>query len=350
MKKIIIAVVLLAAAIVGIIWLNSRIAAPKKAEKGGGAPVVIGFSLGTTREERWLTDRDLFIKKAQELGATVNSVASDYDVDTQISQIENLISQGVKAIVVVPADSEKIAPVIAKANQAGVKIIAYDRLIKNSKPDFYVSFDSVKVGVLEAQSVLSVVNKGNFAYVGGAPTDNNAILLSQGSMSILDPKIQSGDIKLVLNKLTDNWDPVIAYQNLKAYLNTGKTVDAVVAANDGTAFGVIQALHEKKLDGKVPVSGQDAELAACQRIVEGTQTSTVYKPIKLLAAKAAEIAVAMARGEAPEITSTVNNGQIDVPSFLLNPTLVTKDNMMSTIVEDGFHSYNEVYNKTGTNE
>jgi D-xylose transport system substrate-binding protein len=345
-KTIIIVLVVLIVAIAGGILLSNRIVVPKSAPQTKAAPIVIGFSLGTTREERWATDQSLFTNKVQELGGIVSAVGSDYDATTQISQIENLISQGIKVIVVVTADSDKLAPVVAEANKAGVKIIAYDRMINKCNLDFYVSFDNVKVGQLEAQSVVAVVNKGNFAYIGGSPADNNALLVRQGSMSVLDPLVQSGNIKLVVNQLTANWDPDIAYKNIKAYLATGKTLDAVVAANDGTAGGVIQALHEKNLDGKVPVSGQDAELASCQRIIAGTQTSTVYKPLAEEANEAAEVAMDMAKGVTPKTTGTVNNGQIDVPSFLLTPELVTKDNMMDTVIKDGFHSYNEVYNKT----
>jgi D-xylose transport system substrate-binding protein len=351
MKKIIIIVALLVVVIAGVIFVSLKLATPKNNTSASKPlPVVIGFALGATREERWQTDEALFTKKVQELGGVVEPVNSDYDVPTQISQIENLISQGVKVIVVVAADSTKIAPVVDEANRAGVKIIAYDRLINDSNVDFYVSFDNVKVGELEAQSVLAVVSKGNFAYIGGAPTDNNALLVQQGSMSVLNPKIQSGDIKLVLNQLTDNWDPDIAYKNMKAYLDTGKTVDAVVAANDGTAFGAIQALHEKKLDGKVPVSGQDAELSACQRIIAGTQTATVYKPIALEANEAAEAAMELVKGQTPQTTGTTNNGKVEVPSYLLTPTLVTKDNMMDTIIKDGFHTYDEVYKQTGATD
>jgi D-xylose transport system substrate-binding protein len=163
-------------------------------------------------------------------------------------------------------------------------------------------------------------------------------------MSVLDSHIKSGDIKLVIDKFHDNWDSSAAYQTVRDYLASGKTLDAVVCANDGMAYGVVKALREKGLAGSVPVSGQDADLAACQRIIAGTQTATVYKPIKSMANKAAEIAVALARGQAPETNNKVNNGKIDVPSFLLQPIIVNKDNMMSTVVKDNFHSYVEIYN------
>lgn len=340
MKKFLIIFAFLAVAVALAFWLDNKLNPAVPAAKD---PVIIGFSLGTTREERWFIDRDFFIEKAKELGAVVNVTLSDYDVPLQISQIQNLISQGVKVIVVIPADSEKIAPVIEEAHLAGVKIIAYDRLIKNSNIDLYLSFDNVKVGQLEAESILAVKNSGNFAYIGGAPTDNNAFLLKAGSMSVLDPKIKSGEINLVVDQFSQDWKPEEAYKTIKDYLASGKTLDAVIAANDGTAFGAIQALKEKNLAGIVPVSGQDAELSACQRVIDGTQTSTVYKPIIALAEQAAKSAVAMAQGQSPEVNNSLSNGKIDVPSYFLEPIIVDKSNMMTTIIKDNFHSYEEVY-------
>jgi D-xylose transport system substrate-binding protein len=355
MKKVFIAlaviVILLVAGGIGLYYYRSSKSAPSTTSALANEPL-IGFSLGVLREDRWVTDRADFIEKAQQLGATVIDTSTDYDVATQISQIENLITQGVKVLVIVPADSDKIAPVIAEAKKAGVKVIAYDRLINNSDIDFYVSYDNVKVGELEAQGVLAVKDKGNFAYIGGAPTDNNALLVQQGSMSVLDPKIKSGDIKLVLNQLTPNWDPTIAYQTMKTYLATGGPLDAVVAANDGTAFGVIQALKEKGLAGKIPVSGQDAELSACQQIVQGTQTMTVYKPLQNEAYAAAEIAVAMANGQSVDAytNATTSNGQVAVPSDLLSPEAVDKSNMMDTVIKDSFHTYAEVYSASTSSQ
>jgi len=343
MKKFIIIVVIFFAVVLGIIYFLNRFLVEKQNSLVVKRSAVIGFSMGTTREERWFKDRDLFIERAQELGAEVIVTLSDYDVQKQILQIENLIGQGVDVIVVIPSDSEKIGEAIEAANKAGVKVIAYDRLIKDGNIDSYISFDNVKVGEMEANSVLSVTPKGKFAYIGGSPTDNNASLLKEGTMNILAPYISSGEIDLVVDKFTPDWKPEEAYKTIKEYLNSGKTIDAVIAANDGTASGVIQALKEKGLDGKVPVSGQDAELSAAQRIVAGTQISTVYKPIKSLAFKAAEIAVTLANGQTPETNSSINNGKIDVPAYLLDPILVDKTNMLETIIKDGFHTYEEVY-------
>lgn len=353
MKRILIivsVVIILLAAIGASVYYYASLKKPAPSVTPEENKPLIGFSLGSLREDRWATDRADFIQRAEQLGATVIDASTDYDVAAQISQIENLIVQGVKVLVIVPADSDKIAPAVAEAKKAGVKVIAYDRLINNSDIDFYVSYDNVKVGELQAQGILAVRSKGNFAYIGGAPTDNNALLVQKGSMSVLDPKIKSGDIKLVLNQLTPNWDPSTAYQTMRAYLATGGPLDAVVAANDGTAFGVIQALQEKGLAGKIPVSGQDAELSACQQIVRGTQTMTVYKPIQNEAYAAAEIAVVMATGGSlgAYTNATTSNGQVDVPSDLLSPEAVNKGNMMDTIVKDGFHTYAEVYQQTSS--
>lgn len=346
MKRFIIIVSIFSAIVLGSIYFLNRLLNEKESSLVRRKPVVIGFSMGTTREERWFKDRDLFISRAQELGAGVIVTLSDYDAEKQILQIENLVSQGVDVIVVIPADSEKIKPAIDEANKAGVKVIAYDRLIKNSNIDLYVSFDNVKVGDLEASSVLAATSRGNFAYIGGSPTDNNASLLKEGTMNLLSSKIANGDIKLVIDKFIPDWKPEEAYKVVKEYLSSGGKIDAVIAANDGLASGVIQALKEKGLDGKVPVSGQDAELSATQRIIAGTQLSTVYKPIKSLAYKAAEIAVTLANDQVPETNSSINNGEIDVPSYFLEPTLVYKANMIETIIKDNFHTYDEVYGET----
>lgn len=312
--------------------------------------VVIGFSLSDLRVERWQRDRDLFTERAKELGASVIAVSADLDANVQESQAENLILQGVDALVVVAHDGEKAAAIVEKAHEAGIKVIAYDRLIKNCDLDYYISFDNVKVGEYEAKGVLDVVSKGDFAYLGGSPTDNNAFLVKEGSFNLLQPKIDSGDINLVLEEFNDGWRSEEAYKHLKAYLEENGKIDAVVCANDGTALGAIQALEEVGLAGKVPVSGQDASLGACQMIAEGKQTVSVYKPLKSIAHKAAEMAVAIAKENEVETNQAVNNGKIDVPSYLLDVEMVTKDNLMTTVISDGFHSYDDVYQNVPESE
>jgi D-xylose transport system substrate-binding protein len=345
MKKVLLAllgIILVVGAVFGYLF-KDKLFFQKEVSSSTGSQIRIGFSLGDLREERWQKDRDLFVAAAKKLGAFVQVSSANSDPILQNTQIENMISQGMDIIVVAPYDSEKIASVVSLAHKEGIKIISYDRLIKNADVDFYVTFDNVKVGSLQAQGVVDVKNSGNFAYIGGAPTDNNAKLLKQGSMEVLTPLIKNGSVKLVIDKFMTDWKPELAYTTIKEYLAKGGKLDAVIAANDGTAFGAIRALKEFGLDGKVPVSGQDAELSACQRVIAGSQTLTVYKPLPSLANKAAEIAVAFVKGESPKPNSVTDNGKIDVPSFYLEPVLVTKKNMDATVIKDGFHSKSQVY-------
>lgn len=308
--------------------------------------VRIGMSLDTLKELRWQRDRDFALARAQELGASLDVVVADQNDETQISQIRNFIAQKVDVIIVVPHSGEALIPVIAEAKQAGIQVIAYDRFINNSDIDMYVSFDSEKVGKYAAEYVLKAApqQKGiKVAYIGGSDDDNNAALVKKGAMSVLEPLIRDKSITLVYDKATKDWQPDLAYKSLKEFLDKGGKVDAIVAANDGTAFGAIQALNEHGLAGKVPISGQDAELPAVRRIVAGTQTMSSYKPLQALAGKAVDIAVAFAEGKTPETNATIPNGKKDVPSFLIDPIPVTKDTIMQTVVKDGFHTQSEIY-------
>ncbi|MFE8698656.1 D-xylose ABC transporter substrate-binding protein [Cytobacillus sp. FJAT-53684] len=310
--------------------------------------IKIGFSMDTLEEERWLKDRDLFRVSVEALDAEVEIMAANGDDALQISQSETLISQGIDVLVIVPHNAEATAAIVHKAHKAGIKVIAYDRLVKNADIDLYVSFDNEEVGKLQAEAITKRVPRGNYVYIGGAITDNNAILLKKGVFSVLQPLIDSGDIKIVYDQWTKDWTPANALLNMETALKVnGTQIDAVIAANDATAGGVIQALAVKELSGKVPVAGQDAELAAAQHIVEGTQTMTVYKPIRALTEKVAELAVKLAKGEKVETNQKVNNGKVEVPSVLLSPIAVDQTNIDQTIIADGFHSREDVYRNMG---
>ncbi len=305
--------------------------------------LIIGFSLSTLREERWLKDQHFFMQRAKELGAFVNFEFANNESSLQMRQAENLILQGVNVLVVVPKDGNEAKKIVEMAHEAGIKVIAYDRLIRNCDLDAYLSFDNVEVGALQARGILQQIDRGDFAYIGGSPADNNAYLVKKGAMQVLNPYIASNAIRIVLDKFTNDWRPDEAYNNVKAYLEQGKRLDALVCANDGTASGAIQALKEFGMDGKVAVSGQDAELSACRRIVSGTQSVTVYKPIRSLAFKAAEVAVALAKGDDIRFNSSLDNGFKDVPAYLLSPVMVTKKNMQETVIKDRFHRYADIY-------
>lgn len=309
-----------------------------------GDTIKIGFSMDTLEEERWQRDRDLFKSAVESLGAEVEIVAANEDEAVQILQAETLISQGVDLLVLVPNNAEATAAIVNKAHLAGIKVISYDRLVKNAEIDLYISFDNEKVGEMQAEAITKVVPKGKYVYIGGAATDNNAHLLKKGVFNILQPLIARGDITVVYDQWTTNWTPTNAYANMAAALKANNNqIDAVIAANDATAGGVIKALAAQGLAGKIPVTGQDADLAAVQRMVVGTQTMTVYKPLKLLAEEAAKLAVTMAKGESVETNRKVNNGKIVVPSVLLSPISVDAYNIEETIIQDGFHTKEDIY-------
>ncbi|WP_407646946.1 D-xylose ABC transporter substrate-binding protein [Bacillus fonticola] len=306
--------------------------------------VKIGFAMDTLEEERWLKDRDLFKKALESMGAEVDIMEANGDVALQISQAETLISRGVDLLVIVPYNAEAAAAIVEKAHSAGIKLVSYDRLVKNAEIDLYISFDNERVGEMQAEAITKLVPKGKYVYIGGAMTDNNAHLLKKGVFNVLQPFIDRGDITVVYDQWTKDWDPENAFVNMEAALEANDNqIDAVISANDATAGGVIEALEALGLEGKIPVAGQDAELAAAQRIVEGTQTMTVYKPISTLTKKAAELTVSLAKGESVDADRKINNGKIEVPSVLLTPIPVDKSNIDETIIADGFHSREDVY-------
>lgn len=309
-----------------------------------GKKVKIGVSFDDLRLERWQHDKDYITKEAKKLGASVVFQSANGNDPTQYSQCENLISQGVNVLIICPHNGATLAPIIAEAHKAGIKVLAYDRMITNCDLDDYISFDNVKVGELQAKAIIEKVPKGNYFLMGGSPTDNNAKMFRQGQMKILQPLISKGDIKVVGDQWVKDWLPSEAMSIMEnALTKNNNKIDAVVASNDATAGGAVQALAAQKLDGKVAISGQDADLVACQRVVKGTQTMTIYKAIKPEATKAADIAVAMAKGQKVKTNGTTNNGKKDIPSILLDPVSVNKDNMMDTVIKDQFHSKAEVY-------
>ena len=312
----------------------------------GNKKLKIGFSMDTLKEDRWRRDRDLFREAVEKLGAEVEIYAANGDDAVQILQAETLISEGVDLLVVVPHNAEAMATIVKKAHSSGIKVLSYDRLIKNADVDLYISFDNEMVGVLQAQAITKIVPKGKYVYIGGADTDNNAHLIKRGVFQVLKPFIDKGDITVVYDQWSKNWDPVYAYRNMEAALKAnGNEIDAVIAANDATAGSAIKALAKHGLAGKVPVAGQDGDLLAAQRIIQGTQAMTVYKPIKSLAEEVAQIAVQMANGNSVPVKNKVNNGKVEVPTILLSPIAVTKENMDATIIKDDFHTRKEVYQK-----
>ncbi len=306
----------------------------------------VALLLDSLKEERWHRDQDLFVERAKELGAEVSVKVANGDAALQEQQAKDVLAEGAKALVVVPVDTEKAGAIVALAAEKKVPVISYDRLIRNADIALYVSFDNVKVGRMQAEYLLNKAPKGNYILIGGSQTDNNAKLLRQGQMETLKPAIAAGVVKVVDDPWAEGWAADKAKEETAAALKKAhNNVVAVVASNDGTAGGAVEALTDAKLAGKVFVSGQDAELAAMRRIVAGTQAMTVYKPIRPLARIAAGAAVNMAKGQTEDAVVSINNGKKDVPARLLEPISVDKESIDRTVIADGYHKQAEVYQK-----
>jgi D-xylose transport system substrate-binding protein len=306
-------------------------------------PLTIGLLLDTLDTERWQRDRDLFVARVEELHAKVEVRSGDGTHAGQLQAARELLDAGVKTLVVVANDLEQGKEIVELAAERKVPVISYDRLIRDADVALYVSFDSVKVGRMQAEALLTAAPKGNYVLLGGAPTDNNAKLVRDGQLEVLEPAIASGAVKVVADPWVDNWDATLARDATNAALKKTPSIAAVLASNDSTATGAAEALSAHKLSGKVALSGQDADLAACQRIVAGTQTMTVYKPLRSLARMAAGSAVSLAKGETVDSLVKVHNGHKDVPARLLEPIAVDKSNIDVTVISDGYHQKEAVY-------
>jgi D-xylose transport system substrate-binding protein len=320
------------------------------ASTGASGSVVIGLSMDTLQEERWKGDRDMFVAKCRELGAEVEVLDANSDDTKQIQQVKSLLTKGVNALVIIPHDGAVMAEGVRLAHEKGIKVLAYDRIIKNCDLDLYATFDNVRVGEMQAQFIADHLSrsgggKKRIVRIYGSETDNNAFLFKQGQDNVIAPLIAAGKLELVHEQHAHDWKPENAKKITEAALTKTKEIDYVLASNDGTAGGAIQALTEAGVAGKVIVTGQDAELVACQRIANGTQAMTIYKPLSRLATRAAELAVGLARGEMPQKTAPVDNGKIKVPSVLLDVVSVTKDNLRETVIKDGFHKAEQVFAK-----
>ena len=307
-------------------------------------PVRIGLSMDTLKEERWQRDKRLIEQRAKELGAVLDVQVANGDDAVQTKQADNMLTKGVDVMIVVPHNGEIAASIVEAAHRKGVPVISYDRLIRNADVDLYISHQVEKIGEMQAQYAFDRVPKGNYVLIGGSPTDYNAILLRKGQMNVLKPAVDRGDIKLVSEQYAREWKAEEALRITEdALTRTKNKIDAIVASNDGTAGGAVSALEAAGLAGKVLVTGQDAQKDAVQRIVRGSQTMTIYKPIQALAFGAVDAAIKLARKEAVSAPEKINNGKIDVPAILIPPLAVDKANVDATIIKDGYHTREEIY-------
>jgi D-xylose transport system substrate-binding protein len=294
--------------------------------------LIVGVSWNNYNEERWARWDEPAIKDAlAAAGATYISTDAGSSADQQIADVENLIAQGANALIILAQDGTAILPAVTAATDAGIPVIAYDRLIEDPNA-FYVTFDNVEVGRMQARAILEAVPQGNYVMIKGNAADANADFLRGGQQEILQAAIDAGDIVIVGESYTDNWDPAVAQTNMEQFLtDADNDVQAVVASNDGMAGGVVAALAAQGLDGLVPVSGQDGDGAALNRVALGTQTVDVWKDARLLGTAAGEVAALLAAGTAmadvPQMLVFATPGGNDMHSILLSPLPITSDNL-----------------------
>ncbi|WP_170470315.1 D-xylose ABC transporter substrate-binding protein [Ruegeria profundi] len=302
------------------------------------AETVVGVSWSNFQEERWKTD-EAAIKSALEAGgAEYISADAQSSSAKQLADIESLIAQGVDALIILAQDSQAIGPAVQAAADEGIPVIAYDRLIEDDRA-FYLTFDNVEVGRMQARAVFEAMPKGNYVMIKGSPTDPNADFLRGGQQEIIQAAVDSGDVVIVGEAYTDGWLPANAQRNMEQILTANENnVDAVVASNDGTAGGVVAALTAQGMEG-IPVSGQDGDHAALNRVALGTQTVSVWKDARELGKAAGEIAVALsggtAAGDVEGAVSWTSPGGTEMTSVFLAPVPITKDNL-SVVVDAGW--------------
>lgn len=291
--------------------------------------------------ERCKIEQQYFIERINQLGGEAVVMDANEDDKVQVAQGMDLIKQGVDAIIIFPVNQVTSAEIIRAANQEKIPVVNYESLIEKADINFFVSTNNYEGGVLMAKYVVSKVPKGNYVVIGGNRGDKNAILIKEGNYKVINPLVEKGDIKKNYDVYAD-WTPDEGYHQMKTYLNlSGMIPDVVLSSNDGIAEGVIKALSEAGIEQGVLITGLDADLKACQRIMEGKQTLTIYKPFKEQAYCAVEAAFQMAQGKKPEKANTkVDNGYKEVDAYLATPTLVDRENIKSVIID------NKVYTET----
>lgn len=300
----------------------------------------IGMCFDSFVIERWEKDRDVFVSTARDLGAEVNVQNANGELKEQIAQIEYFIEKNVDAIVVISIDGKAISDVVKKARSRGIKVIAYDRMISNSNVDLYVSFDNEVVGRLMAQALVEAgLPSRKVLMLQGSLTDDNVSQVKRGFDSVMSINA----IATVGSMNAENWRAEDASEFLESNSELMLEADGIMCGNDNIATAVARVLAENRRLGKIALVGQDADLEACQRIVEGTQVMTVYKQVEKEAEAAARAAVALVKGEPLENTVSSSDGSYSIPCIVLEPVAVTKDNMDEIIIDSGFHLREEVY-------
>ena len=304
----------------------------------GAFAQVVGVSWSNFQEERWKTDEKAIKDQLAKLGATYISADAGGSPEKQLSDVDSLIAKGAKVLIVLAMDKDAILPAVNKAAQQKIPVVAYDRLIE-APGVFYITFDNVEVGRMQARAVFEAKPKGNYVMIKGSPTDPNANFLRAGQQEVIEAAITKGDIKIVGEEYTEGWKPEVAQKNMEQIITkSGGKIDAVVASNDGTAGGVVAALTAKGIKG-IPVSGQDGDHAALNRVAQGSQTVSVWKDARDLGRDAAAAAVALAKGQKVAGAQTWNGGEkkVALQAQFLKPVPITAKNL-DVVVKAGWIS------------
>lgn len=312
-------------------------------QSNASGKIRIGVCFDSFVIERWQRDRDVFVSMAKDLGADVNVQNANGDVATQKKQIEYFIEEQMDAIVIIAIDGYDLTDEVSKAKDAGIIVVAYDRLICDANVDLYISFDNVRVGQLMGQALVDAgVTDSNVLMLGGSELDNNVTLVESGFRGVME----SNNNTIVDSIHATNWKAEIASDYVRDNEETVVSCSAIMCGNDNLASAVVPALSEMRLAGTTLVVGQDADLEACQRIVEGTQLMTVYKPVEHLARRAAELTIMLIKGDdisGEDGFQMLNDGTYDISYIALEPVMVTKENMDEVIINSGFHLREDVY-------
>lgn len=304
--------------------------------------IKIGFVLSTLQEERYLKDQKYFVEEAQRLGFDPIVVSADNNAQTQTAKVENLLSKGVKALVIQPVNSNSAANLVRMAHEDKVPVVAYDRLIADAPVDFYVTQNSYQVGVLQAEAAVKATGgKGNYVILMGQAGHSVANEITRGNLDVLK---KYPEIKVVVQKNHDQWSPSLALATTENALTQYKNnIAAILANNSGMANAAVQALSEQKLTGKVFVAGADADLSAIKNIVNGRQQLDILKDIAPLAKTSAQVAFQLAKNEKPKADSVAKSGRFEIPTINTPVYAIDKNNLEERIFKTGFHKKSDVY-------
>lgn len=304
--------------------------------------IQIGMSFDSFVIERWLRDRDVFVSTAKELGAEVNVQNANGDIEEQKKHIDYFIEKDVDAIVVICIDSYGLREQVQRAKEAGIIVVAYDRLITDANVDLFISFDNSMVGNMMGEALIqNGISEGEVLMLGGSTTDSNVPLVENAFKAVME----ESNVTILDSFHADNWEAELAAQYVYEHIDIVAKADAIMCGNDNLASQVVRALAERRMAGDILVVGQDADLEACQRIVEGTQLMTVYKPVEKLAQRAAECTIQLIQeGRVTgDDVETIDDGSYIVPYVAIQPTSVTESNMNEVIIDSGYHLKEDVY-------